>query len=122
MRKCPIPACSSDLVINGYYQVGYCPNERCGAYVCLIHGDVYFGSSPIPSVAAGECRTCRVKRLAIEDPFGTEIVAAGAISPRELTASPLIANPLVAAPSVMSASDRAVVAAVIGETKTEMQT
>ena len=67
MRKCPIPACSTDLVINGYYQVGYCPNERCGAYVCLIHEKIYFGASPIPSLPERRMRDLqRAAALAIE--------------------------------------------------------
>jgi hypothetical protein len=57
------PWCAMALVFNGYYQVGYCQNEKCGISFCLIHEAVFAVPGKPEDV---ECGACKVRRLAIE--------------------------------------------------------
>lgn len=62
LRGCPW--CHSALVINEYYQLGYCPNEKCGVLVCLVHEYVFAVPGQPEDI---ECGRCKVRRLRIEE-------------------------------------------------------
>ena len=57
------PWCAMRLVVNEYYQIGYCPNEKCGISFWFVH-EYVFGIPGKPEDV--ECGQCKTRRLAIE--------------------------------------------------------